>query len=207
MAQYHKIPQNVTTYQGRIIGKFTAKQFIFLAIGAMIIFLTVNTPLPKPYKIGISGVVGLISLTLALANIDGRSTDFWISTFLHVAYIPTQRVWRKKPHPPKYLLPNYHPPKRKLGPRKRTTTELNELINIWKPISAETQDLTDAEKEKLAKIRELTSNQKKVDLKANEILKSTTKQHTKSATTQQPRPLPKKQNSTDTLKTNNHEYK
>ncbi len=173
MAQYHKIPQNVTTYQGRIIGKFTAKQFIFLAVGAMAIFLIVNSPLSKPIKIGVSGGIGLISLTLALANVDGRSTDFWISTFLHVAYIPTQRIWRKKPHPPKYLLPNYHPPKRKLGPRKRTTTELNELINIWQPIASETQDLTDSEKERLAKIRELTSSQKKFDLKSEQILKNT----------------------------------
>lgn len=91
MAQYHKIPQNVTTYEGRIVGKFTAKQFIFLAIGGILIFLIVNTQLPKNVIIVVSVVIALISMFLALANFEGKTIDMWVTAFVKVVYKPTQR--------------------------------------------------------------------------------------------------------------------
>ncbi len=162
MAQYHKIPQNVTTYEGRIVGKFTAKQFIFLAIGAILIFLVVNSPLNNTIKIITSLVLGGISLILGIANYDGRSTDMWISTFLKVAYLPTQRMWQKGNTPPRYLLPSYHPHHQQTTHRKRSMVELSELIDIWKPEQQDKTDYTTAEKETLSRlknIREQQSNQ------------------------------------------------
>jgi hypothetical protein len=182
MAQYHKIPQNVTSYEGRIVGKFTAKQFIFLAIGAIGVFLIVNSPLNRTMKAISAGIIGLTSLILAVANVDGRSTDFWLSTFMHVAYIPTQRVWRKSAIPPRYLLPSYHPPKKKRAPRKRTATELNELLDIWKPVDTRMDEMTENEKIRLAKIREYQNKSKKIDNRTEEIINAK-RQQTSTNTT------------------------
>jgi len=159
MAQYHKIPQNVTTYEGRIVGKFTAKQFIFLAIGAILIFLVVNSPLNNTIKIIVSFVLGGISLILGIANYDGRSTDMWLSTFLKVAYLPTQRMWQKGNIPPRYLLPSYHPHHQQAVHRKRSMVELSELIDIWKPEQQESSDYSATEKETLSRIKTIRDEQ------------------------------------------------
>lgn len=165
MAQYHKIPQNVTQYEGRIIGKFTAKQFIFLAIGAIAAFAIGNSPLSQKIKIVLIVIIVLVSLALSLASVDGRTSDKWLTMFISVVYKPTQRMWRKTARPPAYLLPSYHPPRQKRGPRKRSVHELNELINIWQPEDKKTISLSTDEKTALQRIRNLQQEIEKHDPK------------------------------------------
>lgn len=155
MAQYHKIPQNVTNYQGRIVGKFTAKQFIFLAIGAMGAFLVFNSSLAQNTRIVLVVIIVIVTIFISLASFQGRSTDAWVASFIAAVYQPTQRVWRKSLNPPPYLLPGYHPAHAKLGPRKRSVSELNELISIWEPAETPRNELSNSEKSNLARIREL----------------------------------------------------
>jgi len=106
MAELHKIPQNVTTYQGRIIGKFTAKQFIFLAIGAIVSFLIFNTDLPLQVKIPVAFVSLGVSVLFAVVNYEGRSTDMWIQGFLGAVYATTQMVWKKEDKTPRTCCPD-----------------------------------------------------------------------------------------------------
>lgn len=150
----HKIPQNVTTYEGKVIGRFTAKQFIFLAIGAIAIFLVISIPLPKVVKIVLGIIFGLISLIFALANFQGRTTDVWISSFLKGVNSATQLIWRKSYYPPMYLLPDYHPPKMERGPRKRSTNELERFIQLYQP-PPESSDYSPEENEVLQRLREM----------------------------------------------------
>lgn len=104
--QYHKIPQNVTGYQGHIIGKFTAHQFIYLAVGGIIIFLVFTAPaLPRQYKVIFIAATGLLTALFSLVNYEGRSTDAWILTFIRAVATPTQRIWLKKGRILAYLLP------------------------------------------------------------------------------------------------------
>ncbi|PIZ48284.1 hypothetical protein CO180_03325 [candidate division WWE3 bacterium CG_4_9_14_3_um_filter_41_6] len=130
MAELHKIPQNVTTYQGRIIGKFTAKQFIFLAIGAIVSFLIFNTDLPLQVKIPVAFVSLGVSVLFAVVNYEGRSTDMWIQGFLGAVYATTQMVWKKEDKTPPYLLPRYHPHAQTRNPRKRSQSELERYLQM-----------------------------------------------------------------------------
>lgn len=161
MARMHKIPQNVTTYEGRIIGRFTAKQFIFLAMGMIAIFLVISLPLPRTVKIVLSVIFGFISLIFALANIQGRTTDAWINSFLRGVNSATRRIWLKGANPPMYLLPDYHPPKMQRGPRKRTTSELERFIELYQPARPDS-DLSEEENVVLKRVRELKQASKGV---------------------------------------------
>jgi len=153
MAGTHKIPQNVTKYESRIIGRFTAKQFIFLAIGAMGIFLIFNTPLPNPIKFALIGIIAVVSLVFSVANIQGRTTDAWISEFMHAVSMPTQLVWRKREHPPAFLLPSFSVAKTRKAGKKRTQYELEKFIELWNP-SSPTSEYTKEEQAILERVRE-----------------------------------------------------
>ena len=181
MAQYHKIPQNVTNYQGRIVGKFTAKQFIFLAIGAMGAFLVFNSSLAQNTRIVIVVVIVIITIFISLASFQGKSTDAWLSSFIAAVYQPTQRIWRKSLTPPTYLLPGYHPTHAQLGPRKRSVSELNELISIWEPSETPRNELSSSEKTNLARIREI--EQTYAEPATNEVAASVNFEKTSTAPT------------------------
>ena len=44
--EQHPVPQNVTTFQFRLIGDMTIKQFGYLAGGAIVAFISYKLPLP-----------------------------------------------------------------------------------------------------------------------------------------------------------------
>ena len=154
MASLHKIPQNVTSYEGRIIGRFTAKQFIFLAIGAIAIFLVWNLPMARNIRIILSVIFGGLSLLFSLVNFDGRSTDVWISNFIRGISEPTQRIWDKTATAPAYMMPNYKPPQIRRGPRKRNTNEIERFIKLYQPPVAG-QDYDEEENAILSRLRQI----------------------------------------------------
>lgn len=129
--QYHQIPQHVTGYEGRIIGKFTARQFTYLAIGGIFIFILAGSPIPSQYKFVFGFLVASISAAFALINYEGRSTDVWIVHLLRAIFSPTQRIWYKEETPPEYLLPSYKVPIHRRGPKKKTGEELERFLQFW----------------------------------------------------------------------------
>lgn len=166
MAQYHKIPQNVTTYQGRIIGKFTAKQFIFLAVGGIIAFLVFNTELPGNIKIPTSIVSIGSSLIFAVLNYEGRSADMWIQSFINAVYATTQMRWKKRIKPIAFTMPGYHPHRQASGPRKRTTSELNRYLDLRGRANPKS-DLSKEEQTIVDRIRKINTDQKKQSIANN----------------------------------------
>lgn len=154
--QYHRIPQHVMGWEGRIIGHFTAHQFIYLAVGGMIIFILFTNPvLPIFYKIGGIVVTGLLTVLFAIVNYEGRSTDTWILSYLKAILRPTLRIWLKQQEePPSFLLPSFVVPQTRIGPKKKGLEELEEFLKVWG--SQEKQsDLTPEEVKFLEKIKKL----------------------------------------------------
>ncbi len=150
--QFHKIPQNVTGYEGRIIGKFTARQFTYLAIGGIIIFIVVSAPIPSKLKFVLGAIDVAFTALMALVNYEGRSTDTWIIHFLKAVLSPTQRIWLKKEFVPEYLLPSYEVPVRRKGHKKKSGQELERFLQFWGGAEKPT-DLTPQEQEFLAKLK------------------------------------------------------
>jgi len=150
--QFHKIPQHVTGYEGRIIGKFTARQFTYLAIGGIVIFIVVSAPIPSKLKFVLGAIDVGFSALMALVNYEGRSTDTWIVHFLKAVLSPTQRIWLKKEIVPEYLLPSYQVPMRRKGQKKKTGEELERFLQFWSG-TEKPSDLTAEEKEFLEKLK------------------------------------------------------
>lgn len=95
--QPHPIPQNVTTFQFRLVGDMTLKQFLYLAAGAgtaylLFVFLSPIYPIVIWPLIILSALIGVAFAFLPLGS---RPLDYWLKAFLKAIYSPTKRVWHK----------------------------------------------------------------------------------------------------------------
>lgn len=93
----HPIPQNVTSFQFKLIGDMTLKQFIYLAGGLglaylLFILLAHDYPFVTWPLIVISVILGV---SFAFLPIGSRPLDHWLAAFLKAIYSPTKRTWKK----------------------------------------------------------------------------------------------------------------
>src|SRR3989344_4171330 len=97
MEDLHPIPQNVTSFQFKLIGDMTLKQFVYLAAGAgtaylIFVFSAHDYPLMAwPLII----IFALLGVAFAFLPIGSRPLDHWAKAFLKAIYSPTKRVWQK----------------------------------------------------------------------------------------------------------------
>lgn len=97
MENLHPIPQNITSFQFKLIGDMTLKQFAYLAVGSTIayllfVFFAHDYPLAAWPLIIISTLSGA---AFAFLPIGSRPLDYWLKAFLKAVYSPTKRMWSK----------------------------------------------------------------------------------------------------------------
>jgi hypothetical protein len=95
----HPIPQNVTGFQFKLVGKMTVKQFGYVALGVIAAVIVYYLPLK-----GILGVLlktillplfGASGAIIAFVPIDGRPIDVMAGNFLKAIFAPNQYVYKK----------------------------------------------------------------------------------------------------------------
>ncbi|MDO8523641.1 MAG: PrgI family protein [bacterium] len=93
--EQHPVPQNVTTFQFRLIGDMTLKQFGYLATFGILAYIFYKLPLPFfiTWPLAVSSAV--LGVGLAFVPIEERPMDVWIMSFLKNVYSPTQFVWKR----------------------------------------------------------------------------------------------------------------
>ncbi|MBI2600530.1 PrgI family protein [Candidatus Daviesbacteria bacterium] len=93
----HPIPQNITSFQFKLIGDMTLKQFIYLATGVGIAYLTfifLGASIPIiAWPVIISS--SLLGVAFAFLPVGYRSLDHWMIAFMKAVYSPTKRGWKK----------------------------------------------------------------------------------------------------------------
>lgn len=94
--EQHPIPRQVTTFEFKLIGFMTLKQFVmviaFLPVGFLVWFL-----FPIPYvKVFLGFVVAMIGPALAFIKIQDRSLDIWVKNFFKLINRPTQFLYKKE---------------------------------------------------------------------------------------------------------------
>ena len=94
--EQHPVPQNVTTFQFRLIGDMTIKQFGYLAGGIVAAYICYKLPLPFFFTWPLAGAAGLLGFGLAFVPVEERPMDIWIASFFRNTYSPTQWVWQKE---------------------------------------------------------------------------------------------------------------
>ncbi|MFZ2025556.1 MAG: PrgI family protein [Microgenomates group bacterium] len=93
--EQHPVPQNVTTFQFRLIGDMTIKQFGYLAGGAILAYISYILPLPFFFTWPLTVIFAFMGVGFAFIPIEERPMDIWVLSFLKSVYAPTQFVWHR----------------------------------------------------------------------------------------------------------------
>jgi len=96
--EQHPVPQNVTTFQFRLIGDMTIKQFGYLIAGAILAFIAYKLPLPFIITWPLAGALAFLGVGFAFIPIEERPMDVWVFSFFKSIYNPTQYIWSHEPH-------------------------------------------------------------------------------------------------------------
>lgn len=96
--EQHPVPQNVTTFQFRLIGDMTLKQFGYLIAGAILAFIAYKLPLPFVITWPLTGAFAFLGVGFAFIPIEERPMDVWVFSFFKSIYSPTQYIWSHDTH-------------------------------------------------------------------------------------------------------------
>ncbi|HUW21190.1 MAG TPA: PrgI family protein [Candidatus Bathyarchaeia archaeon] len=101
--EQHPIPQQISSYQFRLIGDMTLKQFSQLAGGVVIAILIYSLPILSVIKWFLVIFFVFLGFALAFLPLEDRPLDKWITAFIRSIYSPTQYIWQKTKKIPDFL--------------------------------------------------------------------------------------------------------
>lgn len=92
----HPVPQNITSFQFRLVGDMTLKQFGFLASGCALAYLTFLFLFSRnPFmSVILIMVFILFGSSFAFVPIADRPLDHWALAFFRAIYSPTLGTWK-----------------------------------------------------------------------------------------------------------------
>src|SRR3989344_9630059 len=103
--QQHPIPQNVPSYQFRLVGDMTLKQFFELAGGIIVGLIFYALGLPALFKWPLVGLSVGLGAGMAFLPVGGRTLDQWLLAFFRSIYQPTVFTWKKTAEPVSVITP------------------------------------------------------------------------------------------------------
>lgn len=110
--EQHPIPQHIASFEFKLFGNLTVRQFITLAIPAGVAAAIYFSNLPVVIRLPLAAAFGLFGLFAALVPVGGRPFDKWVVAFIKAIMSPTQRVWVKETKLPQFLSIVVGPPPR-----------------------------------------------------------------------------------------------
>lgn len=100
--EQHPIPQQISSYQFRLVGDMTLKQFFQLAGGLLISLIFYSTPIIGIVKWPIVIISALLGAAMAFVPLEERPLERWIFAFFRAIYSPTEFFWQKTVTPAKF---------------------------------------------------------------------------------------------------------
>ncbi len=99
----HPIPRQITTFEFKLIGILTLRQFLYLVIFLPLAYIFYAL-FPIPYlNIILALGVALVGVALAFVKIQERSLEEWIKNLVKSLSSPTIYIYRKNNPPPDFL--------------------------------------------------------------------------------------------------------
>lgn len=95
MEQQHPIPQQISSYQFRLVGDMTLKQFFQIGGGALVSLLIYATGLHPLIKWPLIIISFSLGAALAFLPFQERPLSMWIFSFFRSIYSPTIYVWKR----------------------------------------------------------------------------------------------------------------
>ncbi|MCX6732277.1 MAG: PrgI family protein [Candidatus Roizmanbacteria bacterium] len=97
--EQHAIPRQITSYEFKLIGFMTLKQFLYLVLFGPLGYI-VSVIFPIPFLNIILGIaVGVLGIALAFLPINDRPLDIWIRNIWKRLNSPTQFTYHKHNQP------------------------------------------------------------------------------------------------------------
>lgn len=100
--EQHPVPQNVTTFEFKLIGDMTIRQFVYLAFGILVGYIFFSTNWPSLIRLPLAFFSGFSGFAFAFMPIEERPLDRWFVNFVRSVYSPTQFIWHKSPRVPEF---------------------------------------------------------------------------------------------------------
>src|SRR3989344_3779024 len=89
------VPQQISSYQFRLVGDMTLKQCFQVAGGALVSLLIYSSSLPAYVKWPLIIFSFLLGVALAFFPLQDRPLSIWIVSFFKSIYSPTLFYWNK----------------------------------------------------------------------------------------------------------------
>ena len=103
--EQHPVPQHIASYEFRLIGDMTLKQFAQLAAGAILGLIVYALPLPGIFKWPLIILLGFSGFAFAFLPINERPLSNWVLSFFKAIFAPTQFLWTKTTQRPEIFEP------------------------------------------------------------------------------------------------------
>ena len=101
--EQHPVPQQISSYQFRLVGDMTLKQFFQVAAGIIVAAILYSSQLHFLIKWPLMLFFVLLGVSLAFLPLEDRPLEMWIVAFFRSVYSPTIYFWNKTAAPPKYF--------------------------------------------------------------------------------------------------------
>ncbi len=105
MFEQHPVPQQISSYQFRLVGDMTLKQFFQVAGGAVVALLLYASPFPPIFKWPLIVLSVLAGAAFAFLPLQERPLEQWVSAFIRSIYGPTIFVWQSSQKAVPYFAP------------------------------------------------------------------------------------------------------
>lgn len=148
--EQHPIPQQISSYQFKLVGDMTLKQFFQVAGGALVGLIIYSTGLHGLIKWPLILISVGLGAAMAFLPFEERPLEKWIIAFFRSIYSPTVYKWKKLDRPPVYFTQD-----KSTIPAVTTNVSEEYLKSI--PQSATDKNLETAEKSFLSKLASLMS--------------------------------------------------
>lgn len=155
MDQQHPIPQQISSYQFRLVGDMTLKQFFQLAGGALIALIFYAAPLPAFIKWPVIIFSSLLGVALAFLPFEERPLEKWIVAFFKSVYSPTIYKWQKTTTSPTFFKEEAPAPSEKIIAPKGQEALEEYLSVLPTQASAPLANLEKQEAEFLTKVSQI----------------------------------------------------
>ncbi len=99
----HPVPQQISSYQFRLVGDMTLKQFFQLAGGFLVALAIYSTNIYGFIKWPLMFFVVLIGIAFAFLPFKERPLSAWIVSFFKAIYSPTEFAWKRYETLPQYF--------------------------------------------------------------------------------------------------------
>lgn len=93
--EQHPIPQQISSYEFKLVGEMTLKQFLKAGAGIVLALLINSTKLVFFIKWPLMFVLGAGGLALAFIPFQDRPLETWLKAFIRSIYSPTIFIFRK----------------------------------------------------------------------------------------------------------------